>query len=292
MWFKRNVADSPARWPDGRRSIRLSLRFMLILFAAASIVPIIGLSGAALYYVQVLEKQRSEERVLAAAREAASAVDRELRGMLGALETLATSDAAAAPASEAFHARAGRVARSLGSNIILFDPMTGKQLLNTRTAYGEPLPTGTDPWAMRVGSTGVSQVSDIVIGQIARRPLVGLYVPVLTNGQPVAVIASAYEPSRLAKVLQEAVRTPGWIAAAVDRSGLIMARSVQHETFVGKPAPANPWHRALAGEFVIRDAVNLNGEPVLMGSTVSDTAGWLVTVLLPKKLLEGRLSDQ
>jgi two-component sensor histidine kinase len=271
---------------------RLSVRLILCLFAAASLVPIVVLAAAALHTVQRTERQRAQERALTAAGEAASAVARELKGMLGALEVLATSEHATLATLEAFHTQSSKVAGLLGSNIILFDPLAGTQLVNTRLPYGTELPGGVDQWALRAAERRSPQVSGIVIGQVTRRPLFGFYVPVIRDGRTIAVLASAYEPSRLARVLEETVRVPGWIVSVVDRDGLMIARSVQHDAFVGQPAPAGPWRRALAGEKLIWDALNLDGEAVLMASAISDIAGWMIAVLVPRRRLDDPLWRQ
>lgn len=271
---------------------RLSIKTALLLFALASLLPIITLSGTALYLVQHAEGRRLEHLVLSGAKETASAIDRELRGMLGALQTLALTDTESIAASAAFYAQASRVGEMLGSNIILFESSTGRQLLNTRVPHGANLPQGFDQLALRAAKAKAPVVSGVVIGQVARRPVFGVWVPVMRDGATAFVIASAYEPARLSGVLRESVSTRGWSAVAIDLSGNIMAQSTNQEGFVGKPAPA--WLLAFLStrERVNWDAKDLESAPALAGTAVSDVAGWQIAVFVSRTVIDGRLLDQ
>ena len=184
----------PSDWP---------LRRHLTRFAFGLVLPVMVLSAASYYALDRAERQRFQDSVVAEANQTASAVDREVAGMLGALATLATRTDLDAGGTGQFYEQATRVAKLLGSNIILFEPASGRQIMNTRVPFSASLPGGADQTALLAAQTRVPQVSGIKIGQVAKTPVFGVYVPVLRDGAAVAVLAGNYEPTRLARVLEE-----------------------------------------------------------------------------------------
>lgn len=267
----------PSDWP---------LRRHLTRFAFGLVLPVMVLSAASYYALDRAERQRFQDSVVAEANQTASAVDREVAGILGALATLATRTDLDAGGTGQFYEQATRVAKLLGSNIILFEPASGRQIMNTRVPFSASLPGGADQTALLAAQTRVPQVSGIKIGQVAKTPVFGVYVPVLRDGAAVAVLAGNYEPTRLARVLEESVTKTQMIATAIDQTGKIVARSAQHERFVGLEVSNAVARSALAGQWVIAYAPNLEGEMSLMASTRSSTSGWSVYIHVPTQIID------
>ena len=76
------------------------------------------------------------------------------------------------------------------------------QRINTALPPGV-LPTGTSAADFRTAAvTRAPFVSDVVIGAVARRPVVGVAVPVERDGNVRFVLAARIEPERLADLLR------------------------------------------------------------------------------------------
>jgi hypothetical protein len=109
------------------------------------------LLGALFVWRQTEEHRQTLEHVaIVMAKERAAALDRELEGMIGALQALATSPLIESGDLSGFRKQVTSVLRFRGSAVILRD-RTGQQFLNTFLRPDEKLPISTDPELMAAG---------------------------------------------------------------------------------------------------------------------------------------------
>jgi hypothetical protein len=142
------------------------IRTFLVLFALALTLPLVTLAVFAFQQMASLEEQEIERRVLQVAQDLAGDIDRELESATVTLETLATFPALARRDFAAFHEQASRALKREKAGILLVDH-TFQQLLNTRAAFGTPLPKTTVPeTAQKVFDTKQRQVSDLFVGLV------------------------------------------------------------------------------------------------------------------------------
>src|SRR5436305_9896683 len=99
---------------------------LLILLGIGVLVPVLLFSAFLIYRFGVSERERYELRVGAAAREARSAVDLELKGRLDALQILAISTLFARESLPEFYQQAKQIAETWESNVIVFDAASQK----------------------------------------------------------------------------------------------------------------------------------------------------------------------
>jgi len=238
-------------------------------------------------------KQTLEHVAVVLAKERSAALDRELEGMIGALQALATSPLIESGDLAGFRKQVTSVLRFRGSAIILRD-RTGQQFLNTFLRPDEKLPISNDPELIAAGEkvfqSKAPVFSNLYIGAITRRPFLMAAVPVLRNGDVPYVLAIAISPESLSQSILQDV-PEGWVGAIVDRNMRIIARSVDQERFVGQ-ITGESMRRHLTGKSGrFHGAFSMDGTPVFIAYQTSALSGWSVHFLVPEAILDAPLLD-
>ncbi|MGK7870460.1 cache domain-containing protein [Falsiroseomonas sp. E2-1-a20] len=211
-----------------RRPFRLPA--YLVTLALILLLPTLGLATAvALQAVQSF-RLVSEKRLQDTARALALALDATIEKHVATIETLAASASLDGPVPDlpSFEAFARRIAARLDSNVILLDPASMQQRVNTALPPGTPT-TGTTAADFRTAAvTRAPFVSDVVIGAVAGRPVVGVAVPVERDGDVRFVLAARIEPERLADLLRAQGVGAEEFVTLVDSANVVVARSQDH----------------------------------------------------------------
>ena len=261
-------------------SIRKRLAFLVL----ASAVPAIVLTAGLLAYEHRRDRESLERDTIATARAMTQAIDRELVGMTVAAQVLATSQRAQSGDLAAFYRQAQEVVGNhIGANVVLSDAQ-GRQVMNTFRPLGEALPMHGDPRQVRaVFATARPAVSDLYVGGVLRRPVMSVDVPVLRGERVVYALSIGEVPDRFRAILSEQKLPAGWIGAVFDRSGTVVARTHEHERFVGgKGAPELVARMSEQAEGAL-DAVTLEGIAVLSVFSRSPASGWTVALGVPRE---------
>ena len=175
-----------------------------------------------------------------------------------------------------------------GVNVLLRD-LDGQQLVNTRVAWGTPLPREPRAGDREVMETKRPHISGVIIGVVAQEPLFTITVPVLGGDRVTHLLNLSLPLRRLSDLLKENL-DPTRRAGIVDRAGLIMARSERFDEFVGKPAAAGflEQTRNAAGVWV---GTNNSGEAVRTAFTHGASSGWIVYVSTPEATIQNALRE-
>ena len=256
----------------------------LVALVAALIVPVLAFTAVLLTQFAESERTRYETNALETARRIALAVDRELSGLQTALHVLSTSRVLEAGDYERFYQQAVLTKNVLGSDIILKNT-SGQQIVNTRFPWGAALPSSL-PEGDRISiETKQPYISNVFVGATAGRPIISINVPVVKNGATEHLLIMGMFPERLAQLLETQALPPEWTGAIVDRNGAIVARSRQHEQFVGKMATDDLREQAVAEEGTW-PGVNAEGSAVLSAYASSKLTGWRIAVDVPAAAVE------
>lgn len=274
---------------DARRA--LSVRARLVLLVSVILVPILVFAVALLWQFAGTERARRQAEAFELSQRVSSAIDREVDGLTAALEALSTSPALQPDGSlEAFDAQARRLLRTRGSFVAMRD-ISGQQIVNTSQAFGTALPISTDPVLRAtdrsVFDTGKPVVSDLYVGKTTQLKLVLIDAPVFVQGLVRYALNIAIDPAQLAQTI--AASTPAdWTTALVDGHDRIIARSRDHDRFVGSEATADLRANAIgpAGTWL---GSTLDGTPILGAWTRSSLSDWRVAVGVPVALVEAPL---
>lgn len=255
----------------------------LSMFAVALALPILAFVGFLLLQYATVEQDRLKRESAAVSRSIAQSIDRELNGLIGALDVLATSRNLQTGDMADFYEQAKSFQQRQGSNVVLRD-LAGQTLVNTRVPYGAPLPVRTMPIDAVALDSGKTQVSGVFFGAVAKQPLFTVLVPVSVDGKVAYLLNLALETERLNKIIQEDGQHPGTIIGVVDQYGRIMARSQSPDEYVGKEASADFLQKA-TGQSGLWRGRNIRGESVVGAYTRTRTGDWRVAVAVEERRL-------
>ena len=265
--------------PVKRHWTILSTRAYFILLVVGLLVPLLAFAAILLTRYYNSEIARIEEDLAHDASQLALAIDRDLAGLLAALETLATSPTLDVEDPERFYHRALRVKNIIQADILLRD-LRGQQLANTRVRWGTPLPLEPLDGDSKVVEEIRPYISNVIIGAVARQPVYTITVPVLHDGAVTHFLNLSLTTERLAKLMQRGL-PPGHVGAVLDRNNVFVARSRQHERFVGQERKLEADLADLNQPDGLWRGRNIEQIPVLAAYSTSAMSGWRVWAMIP-----------
>ncbi|MEO7337878.1 MAG: cache domain-containing protein, partial [Caldimonas sp.] len=204
-----------------------------------------------------------------------------------------------------FHAMAKAASQVRPGGWFVVVDHDGQNILNTNLPFGAALPNLHKVLARPMDAewqgrriplptielfdeplvTGKPAFSGLVYGPVSKRPVVAINVPVIRDGKPLYVLGLAYSSDFFVKLVRAQPAAPGLIRAVFDASGLIVARNVDPESYVGRHA-APPLDKGIHGELPsegIGEAITLDSVRVLYAYSRSEVNGWGVAVALPSR---------
>ena len=278
----------PETSPSGSTA-QWSTRLHLTAVVLAVLVPLLVFVGFLLWQVARSERDQLQKEALGLTDTLSASVDRELTGIVRALEVMAASPSFDL-ADPAGLYREALAAESILDSEIIVKSASGQQLANTLIGPSDPLPISLPPADKQAIASRKPSVSDLFLGAAHQRLIVSVNVPVIRNGEVVGLINAGLAPERVAAVLQQADLPADWIAAVVDRGNRILARSRKHEEFVGTLATEDLQENATGrrGVWVGFTAERMS---VLGAYTRSAITGWRVAVGVPVAVLERPLYE-
>ncbi|MDF2972809.1 MAG: hypothetical protein K0R61_3259 [Microvirga sp.] len=268
------------------RQSRLSVRTHLLAFSAAILLPVLAFASILLWQYATSERARYEQEARSAAQRLSAALDLELSRMQIAAEALATFPTLRAGDFESFQQQALDALRVWSPEdpnklAVVVRDRTSQQVANTRVPWGEPLPRGSNPNVDReIVETKRTVIQGIFVGATSRGPILSIRVPVLVGGEVTHILSMAMEPERFLGVLRSEKLPLDWVGVVVDREGRVIARSRDHELFVGQFAP-DEFRAQATGDGGVWSGLNLSGEPVLGAYERSHVSGWRAYVGVP-----------
>ena len=270
--------------------MNLTIQRQLVRLVAASVVPAALAAALLIGYSYDRQRELVEDRTLDIARALAQTVDRDLARYQAAMVALATSPHLTSGDLAAFHRQAQQAMRDLPGDGLSLSDASGQQLANTLRPFGEPLPLRASISPMRrVFETGQPAISDLFFGEVARRSLIALGVPVRRDDRVIFALGMAVFPERLGEVLKDQKIPPDWVVSIFDSHGTIVARTRAAERFVGqKGAPVLVERMAQASEGRV-ETNTLEGIPVVAVFSHSAISQWSVAIGIPHSFFASEL---
>ncbi len=268
----------------------MTIRRQLVRLVAATVIPAAVCTTLLIGYAHDRQSALVENRTLDVARALAQTVDRELARYQAAMAALATSPHLSSGDLAAFHRQAQHAMRELPGDIFVLSDASGQQLVNTQRPFGEPLPRRASvSQVRRVFETGKPAISDLFVGEMARRLLVAIDVPVRLDDRVAYALALAVFPERLGEVLKYQKIQPDWVVSILDSQGTIVARNHAAEQFIGqKGAPALVQRMAQVAEGRV-ETETLEGIPVVAVFSRSAVSLWSVAIGIPRATVASAL---
>jgi PAS domain S-box-containing protein len=260
----------------------MKLRSHILSIGALTLVPILIVVCVQMLFL--FQKMRDDrlQGLIATARALSLALDRSFEKATASLNALSTSRHLQTGDLKTFHEDSRRVlaAHRDADAIVLVDPQ-GQQIVNTRVAFGQPLPRGGGTLAPRIAQTRNPAVSNLLVGPIVQRPLVAVGVPVIIAGGVKYVLTMALSSVFLQRLLEEQSIPRDYLCTVIDANKTIAARNIEAEKYIGKPASqslsANS-SRMLEGSWI---GEPLHFESVYAAHRRSEFSGWTVALGIP-----------
>lgn len=273
------------RAPQEKIAPRRTIHFWLNCLVVACIVPAVIVTTFIIYRSFTQERASLERDLVGTARALTQAVDAELNGARSALLVLAMSPYLASGDLAKFYEEAQRVVPAIGIDNVVLSDSNGQQLLNTLVPFDAPLPLHGNPQQMRRAFEKMQPVvSDLFIGSVTKKPIIAIDAPVLSGGNPLHYeLAIGIFPERLSGILRRQKMPPDWIAAIVDSSQTIVARTIGGDEFIGKKVSQDLVHALKARGEGTFDGITLEGVSVLTGFSRSSVSEWTVAIGVPKE---------
>ncbi len=262
------MAKHPVSTSAARKRASFSARAYLAALVLAVAAPALLTTGYFLMRYADAERTRLEAQLRDEARMVVTALDRRFSGLIDAMQVLAQTQEFNPQDLEDFYVRAGRARDVLGRNIILRD-LDGRQLVNPRLPWGQPLPKSPRPEDAIAIATGRPQVSGVFESPVDNEKIVALVIPVARDNKPTYLLNLAQGLPYFDQLLSD-VRLPAeHLSLIMDANGIVVARSRDNEKFAGRPggvlSPAREGAQVMT---------NLDGDRALVGWATSEITGW------------------
>jgi PAS domain S-box-containing protein len=266
----------------------LGIRFRLACLVAACVLPVWLAAGFLVYHAYQNKRELIDSHMLDTARALALVTDKELGNIQASLTVLATSPSLDSGDLAAFHRQAQMVLRDYAGGDIILADATGQESVNSFLPFGTTLPKRNVPDAVRrVYATGKPSITNLFIGAVTGRPLIGVDVPVFRNGRVIYDLTMTLPADRLAAILLHQRLPPEWIGTIMDSNYVTVARTLFPEKVIGQRATnAAKWAAATEGTETVT-----NNEGTLMFDAFSRSAdsGWTVVIGVPESIVRAEL---
>ena len=192
-------------------------------------------TGISVYQVNVIESEQADQAAVLA-ENIVLKIDNSLNARINALNILAVSPLMDDPARwNDLYQLAEGFYKSFGTHVVITDGGTPTQLLlDTRVHFGTKLPVVEKPNGRLAGPiamrTGKPAVSDLFLGPVAKKPLLGIAVPAIRDGKTKYAILTTMEKGFFQKRIEGSRLPSGWCIILRDAEGEIIASVPQNFT--------------------------------------------------------------
>lgn len=261
----------------------MSVSQRLILIVLIIAIPMLVLLGGVVWRLAEHERETRLNAAMYTSRAIRNAVDAQL-GKYGAIaQALAQSPALQRADLREFRKEAERALPGIPRTWVVVTDVQKRQLMNTLVPAGQKLtyaPVRSSD-IERAFKTGQMQVADVTVGPIAKIPVVAVGLPVFRSGKPAYYLLIVADVTVFRDLLSTQRIPEGWLVAVIDREGKFVARSRDHDRWVGKPAAAS-W-RAIRRSEGLFETTSLEHKPLTTANTVSNVSSWAVAAALERE---------
>jgi signal transduction histidine kinase len=254
----------------------------IVRMCAGVAVPLLVSAGILLYQNADTERVRLEDDAASHAHDAAVLIDRDLRGLVAALDVVAALPQFLRGDLSTFGEFANNISLTTDCFVVVAT-VDGQQVINTRVPWDTPLPRVVDPHVLELNQiaarTGVPVVSNYMVGSAINTPLYSVRRAVTVEDGRVLILILSRPLNHLSDLLKaKQVGENSWITL-IDREGTILARTIAPETIGRRLVPAAM--TALVERRANSRQVSPEGIPNFAAYRQVGETGWTVAVAVP-----------
>ncbi|MGZ8313736.1 MAG: ATP-binding protein [Telluria sp.] len=264
----------------------MKLRSHYFLLAVCIVVPVAICCSIALNMLQRAERDAAIQRIAESARLTSLIIDADLGRAEAVLQVLANSHALAAGDFERFYREATLANAGSGAWIILYDK-SGQQLVNTRRAWGSPLPIRPDPEkGGELLASGKTSVSGLSWGANLKNNFVKVERAIESVSGNRYVIAQAFSPAFFTRSFAGSAIPPSWMIGVFDTNGVFIARRDEAEKYVGRKVPPHVLAAFRGSYSGTLPSKTPDGTALYNVFTHSALSGWTIAIGAPLSELD------
>lgn len=264
----------------------LSIRTWLVTVAATGGICALVIGALAAWYSWEQQKLRFGQGLMATSRALIESSDRELEQAAVALRGVATSDSFRRDDLVAFKSRAVEFLAPYGYFLLVSDPDSGRELMNTAVKNAALLPPLPSNWANSTAEPGkikVRPLSQVGEDQWA----VALQTIAVTASGAKYLLSLGVPASRFQRLLDDQHFSDDAFPVILDQNWTIVARYPYG--FIGRQG-ANRQLKDIPPPDSVYEARVLEGIPTLHGRSRSEKFGWTVAIAMPKAKLAAQFT--
>jgi PAS domain S-box-containing protein len=261
----------------------MKIRSYLLVLTAAALLPLVVFSALITGVLWNVQQSAQEQRFSERVKGMSIALDRELLGSTRVLELLAQSTSLESEDLGRFYGRARRVRdQEKGWQTIILAEASGREIFDVRRPFGSPLREQVD------GATLQHAIR-------ARRPVVSrllggpgpgefrtfIAVPVGNRQGTQHVLLAEIDAASWLSFLRTYPIAADATMTLLDQDGHIIARTLDHARWVGKPAPSELWERSRESALAAYRTTGLEGDALYSAHSRSVVSGWTMATGVP-----------
>ncbi len=213
----------------------------LLLYALALAVPILLMSGLIGWAYIRQEERRIDSLAEAQVAAVTSEIENRLEAFRTALTVLSVGPSVVGGDANDVRRRLAQINMPGGVWFVLRDP-SGQQILNTKLPPEAPLPSFPSEGDDAIFQRGETYYANLLWGPVGETWITGIAVPVRSppgEGEIKYSLSVIIPASYFQRIFEQVPQ--GWVIAINDRAGKIIARSLAHDQWVGKPMSRTGW---------------------------------------------------
>jgi signal transduction histidine kinase len=265
------------------------IRAHVLLLVVVSVLPVLVFSGVMGYVFWQQQRVAFEQTYLERVRALSIALDLRQESTLAALRAMAESRRLDTGALRDFFDEARDVvsAQRMWSAVILADA-TGRRVLDTRpSAEGRAPILANDPLFQTVMRTGKAAVSSLVKAPGADGGYTTCFaVPVSRQGTVRYVLIAEVDQAEWLRFMALYPVTPDATLTLLDQNGIIIARTLNNERWVGRPPAPTLARRTKELPVATYRGLGLEGQWFYSAHSRSAVSGWTMATGVPIESVE------
>jgi hypothetical protein len=265
----------------------MKTRAQFAFWVAALVVPAIVVMSGLIAYIALEHRASVDARYLERVRAMSIAVDTELEGSIRVLRALSLAPEIDVRHPEAFVERLGRyqATQPLWTVIALGDPEWKNVAAVGRGGTMARRPAIEPRTLMQIAQTRKPSVSPLIRTD-ERHYETQVTVPVIHDGAMTGILMVSIDPKAWLELLNEYPSIPGSTMVLLDQDGAIIARTLNHETWVGTRPSGTfrpSWRETMEGT---NRSKGLEGQTFYSAYSRSSRTGWTLATGIPAESVD------